>query len=143
MIRDPVCGMETNPESAVTAREHMGQRFYFCSQSCVEAFDADPHRYAQAALAVPETSDDHMSVHHEAEVPASSLKSEKTTTLEMVDISITNITMRDIDSSPIFMRLGARLRGPKATTHPGTAPGPQTRIRYRALSSVTASACSP
>jgi polygalacturonase len=36
------------------------------------------------------------------------------------DISITNITMRDIDSSPIFMRLGARLRGPKATTHPGT-----------------------
>jgi len=28
------------------------------------------------------------------------------------DISITNITMRDIVSSPIFLRLGARMRGP-------------------------------
>jgi polygalacturonase len=36
------------------------------------------------------------------------------------DVSITNITMRDINSAPIFMRLGARLRGPKETTQPGT-----------------------
>jgi len=28
------------------------------------------------------------------------------------DISITNITMRDIVSAPIFMRLGSRMRGP-------------------------------
>ncbi len=28
------------------------------------------------------------------------------------DITITNITMRDINSAPIFMRLGARMRGP-------------------------------
>ncbi len=31
------------------------------------------------------------------------------------DITITNITMRDIVTSPIFMRLGARMRGPKGT----------------------------
>src|SRR4029079_13291730 len=31
------------------------------------------------------------------------------------DVSITNITMRDIGNSPIFMRLGARLRGPEGT----------------------------
>jgi polygalacturonase len=31
------------------------------------------------------------------------------------DISITNITMRDIGNSPIFMRLGARLRGPEGS----------------------------
>jgi polygalacturonase len=29
------------------------------------------------------------------------------------DITITNITMRDINSSPIFLRLGSRMRGPK------------------------------
>ena len=35
------------------------------------------------------------------------------------DIAITNIAMRDIVTAPIFMRLGARLRGP-AGTKPGT-----------------------
>jgi polygalacturonase len=36
------------------------------------------------------------------------------------DIAITNTTMRDIISPPLFMRLGARLRGPKDTTKVGT-----------------------
>jgi polygalacturonase len=31
------------------------------------------------------------------------------------DVSISNITMRDIGNSPIFMRLGSRLRGPDGT----------------------------
>jgi polygalacturonase len=38
----------------------------------------------------------------------------------MEDIAITNTTMRDISTSPIFMRLGARLRGPKGSTGVGT-----------------------
>jgi polygalacturonase len=36
------------------------------------------------------------------------------------DITISNITMRDIFTSPIFIRLGARLRGPKESTKVGT-----------------------
>jgi polygalacturonase len=36
------------------------------------------------------------------------------------DIAITNTTMRDLVSGPIFMRLGARLRGPKESTKVGT-----------------------
>lgn len=36
------------------------------------------------------------------------------------DIAITNTTMRDLYCGPIFMRLGARLRGPKETTKVGT-----------------------
>ena len=36
------------------------------------------------------------------------------------DIAISNITMRDIHSSPLFFRLGARLRGPKGPTKVGT-----------------------
>jgi len=36
------------------------------------------------------------------------------------DITVTNITMRDSINSPIFLRLGARLRGPKESTKVGT-----------------------
>ncbi len=36
------------------------------------------------------------------------------------DIAISNITMRDIFTSPIFIRLGSRLRGPKESTKIGT-----------------------
>ena len=36
------------------------------------------------------------------------------------DITVTNLTMRDINNAPIFLRLGARLRGPKETTKVGT-----------------------
>jgi polygalacturonase len=35
------------------------------------------------------------------------------------DVTISNITMRDISNSPIFLRLGSRLRGPKETTKVG------------------------
>ena len=46
---DPVCGMDIEPQSAFTKREHMGQTFYFCSQSCVDQFDKDPHRYVMTS----------------------------------------------------------------------------------------------
>jgi polygalacturonase len=36
------------------------------------------------------------------------------------DVTITNTTMRDLVSSPLFMRLGARLRGPAESTKVGT-----------------------
>ncbi len=36
------------------------------------------------------------------------------------DIAISNITMRDVVSAPLFWRLGARLRGPKESTKVGT-----------------------
>src|SRR5215204_7500840 len=35
------------------------------------------------------------------------------------DVTISNVTMRDVTNSPIFLRLGARLRGPKETTRVG------------------------
>ena len=35
------------------------------------------------------------------------------------DVTISNITMRDISNAPIFLRLGSRLRGPKETTKAG------------------------
>lgn len=49
-VRDPVCGMEINPESASTKREYMGQTFYFCSRSCASLFDKEPQRYITTSV---------------------------------------------------------------------------------------------
>lgn len=49
MAKDPVCGMEVDPESAYAFREYVNHPFYFCSQKCLDAFDADPRSYAHAA----------------------------------------------------------------------------------------------
>jgi len=35
------------------------------------------------------------------------------------DVSVSNVTMRDVANSPFFLRLGSRLRGPKETTTVG------------------------
>jgi polygalacturonase len=47
------------------------------------------------------------------------------------DVTITNITMRDIVNAPIFVRLGNRARGPR-----GTVPGAINRVR---ISNIVAS----
>jgi polygalacturonase len=44
------------------------------------------------------------------------------------DIAVTNLTMRDIISCPIFLRLGARLRGPKGTGDQSTVVGTLQRV---------------
>jgi polygalacturonase len=44
------------------------------------------------------------------------------------DITITNITQRDVYESPIFFRLGARLRGPRGTGNQSTVVGTLQRI---------------
>ena len=51
------------------------------------------------------------------------------------DIAITNITMRDVSNSPIFLRLGNRARGPEGT--------PVGAIRRVTISHVVASNCDP
>jgi len=44
-VRDPVCGMEIQPEQAFAQEEHDGNTFYFCSDPCHNAFLNDPHRF--------------------------------------------------------------------------------------------------
>lgn len=46
MFRDPVCGMEVDPETAAARAEHEGKTYYFCSKSCEEKFKAEPEKYA-------------------------------------------------------------------------------------------------
>ena len=45
MAKDPVCGMEVSPETAAASAELEGATYYFCAQSCKDAFLAEPRRY--------------------------------------------------------------------------------------------------
>jgi Cu+-exporting ATPase len=44
-VLDPVCGMTISPDDAVGHVDHKGQTSYFCSQSCLDQFKADPDRF--------------------------------------------------------------------------------------------------
>ena len=42
---DPVCGMEVTPEDAVGFYRYQGQHYYFCNESCLEQFRANPKAF--------------------------------------------------------------------------------------------------
>ena len=42
MVTDPVCGMRIDPDDAAATVEHEGQRHWFCSEACRNAFVAGP-----------------------------------------------------------------------------------------------------
>ncbi len=44
-VLDPVCGMTIAPADAAGTLEHEGRLYYFCHESCLEKFKADPARY--------------------------------------------------------------------------------------------------
>jgi Cu+-exporting ATPase len=45
MERDPVCGMNVDPEKAAAKVEHAGQAYYFCSVGCARRFEQAPGKY--------------------------------------------------------------------------------------------------
>lgn len=45
LVRDPVCGASVEPTPAAWRTDNVGERFYFCSEACKAAFEADPERY--------------------------------------------------------------------------------------------------
>ena len=50
-VKDPVCGMQVNPESTPHHASHAGQDYHFCSAHCREKFIADPNHYLGPAPA--------------------------------------------------------------------------------------------
>jgi P-type Cu+ transporter len=47
MVKDPVCGMEVNPDVARAeglVAEHGGETYYFCGRGCRLDFTDDPER---------------------------------------------------------------------------------------------------
>lgn len=45
MARDPVCGMDVNPEKAAATSVYQGTTYYFCAPGCKKAFDENPAKY--------------------------------------------------------------------------------------------------
>ncbi len=58
-VVDPVCGMTISPADSVGTVDYRGQTYYFCAESCLEQFKADPEQFldaerrAAAAAALP------------------------------------------------------------------------------------------
>src|SRR5271155_1162230 len=45
MERDPVCGMNVEPDRAKATLDHAGKSYYFCCTGCADKFRADPPKY--------------------------------------------------------------------------------------------------
>jgi len=46
-VMDPVCGVEVNPSTAKYSWEYQGQKYYFDSKECLEAFEKNPVRFVE------------------------------------------------------------------------------------------------
>jgi len=68
MERDPVCGMNVEPETARAKVEHGGKSYYFCSVRCGKRFEKEPEKF----LAAPGTGgmeQAHADAHSHAATP--------------------------------------------------------------------------
>jgi Cu+-exporting ATPase len=46
MVKDPVCGMMVDENTARFKSQYRGKTYYFCAQACKITFDRNPSRYA-------------------------------------------------------------------------------------------------
>ena len=44
-VKDPVCGMTVDSDSAADFTTYLGSNYYFCSTDCRREFEAHPERY--------------------------------------------------------------------------------------------------
>jgi YHS domain-containing protein len=47
MERDPVCGMNVDPNTAAAKVEYAGKTYYFCALGCAKRFQQAPDKYLQ------------------------------------------------------------------------------------------------
>lgn len=45
-VKDPVCKMQVAKDKAAGKAAHDGVTYYFCAESCLKDFQADPKKYA-------------------------------------------------------------------------------------------------
>jgi P-type Cu+ transporter len=45
-VKDPVCGMDIDPNTAHASEEYEGKNYYFCSAACQDKFKANPKQYS-------------------------------------------------------------------------------------------------
>jgi len=46
-VKDLVCDMWVDPETAAAESEYKGKKYHFCAKGCKVAFDKDPDKYVQ------------------------------------------------------------------------------------------------
>ncbi|HLS18219.1 MAG TPA: YHS domain-containing protein, partial [Paracoccaceae bacterium] len=68
LIRDPVCGMAVDPETAEYFHDHDGHRYYFCSEHCLKTFRDTPTEFVRATdpvcgMSVDRATAKHMATH--------------------------------------------------------------------------------
>jgi YHS domain-containing protein len=44
-VKDLVCGMTIDPQTAAATSEYKGKTYYFCAKGCKVAFDKNPEKY--------------------------------------------------------------------------------------------------
>ncbi len=64
-VKDPVCGMLIDSETAAGKTEYSGSTYYFCSSQCVQQFESDPARYVGATASSTHASDQEVLESHE------------------------------------------------------------------------------
>jgi YHS domain-containing protein len=47
-VKDPVCGMMIDADTAAGRSDFKGRTYYFCSAACLRRFDADPAKFVGA-----------------------------------------------------------------------------------------------
>ncbi|HEU4688447.1 MAG TPA: heavy metal-binding domain-containing protein, partial [Vicinamibacterales bacterium] len=57
-VLDPVCGMTISPDDAVGHVDHKSTTYYFCSDSCLKQFRANPDAFIGERATVPATPAD-------------------------------------------------------------------------------------
>lgn len=50
MTKDPVCGMEIEDVSSALTENYEGHDYFFCSQECLDEFNAHPEKYSGEGL---------------------------------------------------------------------------------------------
>ncbi len=71
--RDPVCGMDVNPDAAKVKRDHLGKTYFFCSAGCAQKFDHAPQNYLLARQATESAQKSSLAVLSMAKEPAAGL----------------------------------------------------------------------
>ncbi len=46
-VKDPVCGMDIDPNNAAATEEYQGKTYHFCSAACQEKFKVEPEKYSK------------------------------------------------------------------------------------------------
>ena len=47
MAKDPVCGMDVDPNTAPAKAEYKGETYYFCAAGCKAAFEREPEKFVK------------------------------------------------------------------------------------------------